>query len=73
MKKILLVGIVGFSSLLSGCSTVMNGGSDDIFVDTNNVQSHCRVGSQQVVAPGSITLDSSYKDLGVVCQSIDGS
>lgn len=72
MKKLLLVGVVGLSALLGGCSTVMNGGSDEVFVDTNNTQSHCRIGAQQMVAPGNITLDSSYKDLGVVCTSIRG-
>lgn len=71
MKKILLVGIVGASSLLAGCSTVMNGGSDEIGVYTNE-PAHCRVGNQNMVAPGSVTVGSSYKDLGVFCTSTDG-
>lgn len=68
MKKVILLSAV---ALLSGCSSVMNGSSDDINV-TTNLDATCMVGGQEFIAPGMVTVDSSGSDIMIQCKSSDG-
>ncbi|MGL5014409.1 MAG: hypothetical protein ACRC6V_09005 [Bacteroidales bacterium] len=71
MKKIILVGIVGLSSMLGGCSTVMNGSSDNVTVMMNGT-ANCQANGKDFMAPSVITLDSSYQDVHIECDDEEG-
>lgn len=71
MKKLLLVGVVGLAALLGGCSTVMNGSSDNVTVMMNGTAS-CSANGKDFIAPSVITLDSSHQDVHIKCEDEKG-
>ncbi|MGL5302647.1 MAG: hypothetical protein ACRC9M_03455 [Aeromonas sp.] len=62
--------IMAISLMLAGCSSVLNGSSDEINVSTNS-NANCSINGQNFQAPGSVTVDRSSDDLIVNCVSSD--
>lgn len=74
MKRVILTALLPAITLISGCATLTTGTDNSVTIDTVPPGASCelRQGADRVYfvnpTPGTIEIEKSKKDVGVVCQ-----
>jgi hypothetical protein len=72
IKSLFISAIAVFTSLLTGCATIVNGRFQNVAVNTQPPGAHCVLsndkGQWQVTTPHIASVHRSANDLKIVCQ-----